>query len=281
LAYHRIYKYSSIGRPLDPAFATNRAVLILLPLAAILGGVTAWADGQTGLALVQHAIYTLLIVFSAWALARELDPDDHAAAFIGLAIAVVASLSFDSPGLLIVFSTMGLVRLVNRSTGLAARQFDSIAVMLLVLAVIYTTGSPLFGLVGALAFILDGSLKEPLRRQWIYALICFTGAIVYMVDHETGLAGLSAPNTLFEWLALLFLIIFALHTLLLKEVHSSGDVNGKKLDTGRVRGGMAVGLLAALQGVGRPEEVVVIVSAIAGIGIGMAFRKGFKAPAGG
>ena len=40
-----------------------------------------------------------------------------------------------------------------------------------------------------------------------------------------------------------------------------------------------VGLLAALQGVGRPESVVIIVSVIAGIGIGMAFRKGFKSPA--
>jgi hypothetical protein len=42
---------------------------------------------------------------------------------------------------------------------------------------------------------------------------------------------------------------------------------------------MAVGLLAALQSVDRPENVAVIVAAITGICIGMAFRKGFRAPA--
>ena len=58
-----------------------------------------------------------------------------------------------------------------------------------------------------------------------------------------------------------------------------GDTAGRPLDPGRVRGGMAVGLFAALQGSGRPESVAIIVAVVAGICIGMAFRKAFKAPA--
>jgi hypothetical protein len=281
VAYHRIYKYSSIGRPLDPEYRTNKAVLVLMPVGAGLGALTAWMADQPGGQVLLQAMYFLLIVFGSWALARELDPDDHAAAFIGLAIALFAALTVESPGILIVFATLGLVRIVNRSTGLVARQLDSVIVMLLAFAVIYTTQSPFFGLVAALAFILDGSLKEPLRRQWIYALICFGGTIVYLVDHDVGLTNLAAPDSLFGWLALLFLLIFALNTLLLKEVHSRSDVNGTTLDLSRVRGGMVVGLMAALQGIGRPEGVVIIVTVIAGIGIGMAFRKGFKSPASG
>jgi len=146
---------------------------------------------------------------------------------------------------------------------------------------IYGTQSPYFGAVAAIAFALDGVLKEPLRHQWIFALICFGGSVVYMVDHDIGLVHMSVPDSLFEWLAVLFLLIFALNTLLLKKVHAKGDVNGRKLDIKRVRGGMAVGLFAALQGVDRPDSVVIIVATIAGICIGMAFRKGFKAPAGG
>ena len=46
----------------------------------------------------------------------------------------------------------------------------------------------------------------------------------------------------------------------------------------RVRGGMAVAFLAALQGFNKPAEVVIIVATIAGLCIGMAFRKSFKAP---
>ena len=281
MAYHRIYKYTSIGRPLEPAFSSNKAVLILMPLGAVLGVITAWMDGQSGVQLLQQAISFLLIVFGAWALARELDPDDHTAAFISMAAAVFAALVVDAPGILLVFATLGLVRIVNRSTGLVARMSDSVIVMLLALLVIYSTKSPFFGIVAALAFILDGTLKEPLRHQWVFGLVCLGGTIVYMVDHDIGIAHLSVPESLFGWLALLFLLIFALNTLLLKKVHSKGDINGKKLDLSRVRGGMAVGLFAALQGIMRPDEVVIIVATIAGICIGMAFRKGFKAPVSG
>ena len=278
MAYHKIYKYTSIGRPLEPDFPTNKAVLILMPAGAVIGAVSSWMGGGAAIDVLQQAMIFLLVVFGSWALARELDPDDHLAAFIAMAAAVLAALAVDGPGLLIVFATLGLVRIVNRSTGLVARKSDSIICVLLVLLVMYSTGSPFYGVVAALAFFLDGSLKEPLRHQWIFGLVCLGGTVVYMVDHDIGLGPVSAPDTLFEWLALLFLLIFALNTLLLKKVFSKGDANGKVLDLNRVRGAMAVGLFAALQGIMRPAGVVIIVAVIAGICIGMAFRKGFKAP---
>ena len=279
MASHRVYRYTSIGRPLDPQFQTNRAVLILLPLAAVLGAVLAVMDDRGGAEIASQAASFALIVFGAWALARELDPDDNVAAFIGMAVALYAAVTVIEPGILIVFATLGLVRIVNRTTGLKARISDSIVVMLLTFWVIYSTQSPLFGTVAAIAFMLDGSLKDPIRHQWVFGLVCLGGTIVYMVDHDLGLLHLSAPDSLFEWLTLLFLLIFALDTLLLKKVHSVADVGGTRLDLARVRGGMAVGLLAALQALDRPDQVVVIVCAIAGIGIGIAFRKGFKVPA--
>jgi hypothetical protein len=279
MAYHRMYRYTAIGRPLDPSWPSNKAVLVLMPLGAIVGAAFAWATGASGLALVQAALELLLIVFGSWALARELDPDDSPAAFISMAVAVAVALIVADPGILIVFATLALVRIVNRSTGMMARKTDSLLVMLLVIAVMYSQESPFFGAVAALAFMLDGSLKQPLRHQWIFALICLGGTVVYMVDHDVGLGYLSAPDALFEWLALLFLLLFALDTLLLKSVRSVGDTAGRPLDPGRVRGGMAVGLFAALQGSGRPESVAIIVAVIAGICIGMAFRKAFKAPA--
>jgi len=279
LAKHRIYQYTSIGRPLDPAYPTNKAVLILMPLAAVLGAVMAWTGGAAAPQILQQAVFFLLIVFGSWALARELDPDDNPVAFISMAVAIFAALVVESPGILIVFATLGLIRIVNRSTGLEARLIDSIVVMLLSFWVIYAMQSPFFGLVAALAFILDGSLKDPLRRQWVFGLICLGGTIVYLVDHGFSSGLPSRPDSLFEWLSLLFLLIFALDTILTKTVHAKGDVKAQALDVNRVRGGMAVGLFAALQGVGRPDDVVIIVAVIAGICIGIAFRKGFKAPA--
>ena len=275
----RLYRYTSIARPLDLSLATNRAVLILTSLAAVLGALLSWSAG-TGAAL-QAAVWFALIVFGSWALARELDPDDNPAAFISLAAGLLVALALDSPGVLVVFVTLGLARIVNRTTGLAARKSDSAVLALLSILVIYTTASPLYGLVAGLAFILDGSLREPLRHQWLFGLVCIGATIVYMVDHDVGPGQLSPPDSLLEWLGLLALLVFALNTLLTRKVHARADVNRRRLEVNRVRGGMAVGLLAALQGLERPEGVVVIVAAIAGIGLGVAFRKGFKAPASG
>jgi len=278
MAKHRIYHYTSIGRPLDPSYATNRAVLLLMPVAAVLGGIFGWLQGPDTLQALQQAAVFALIVFVCWALARELDPDDNPVAFISLACGMVVALTVDSPGLLIVFVTLGLVRIVNRSTGLSARQADSVALTLLSIVVIYATESPLFGAVAALAFILDGSLKDPLRHQWLYGLVCLGGTIVYMVDHDITLGHLHAPHTLFEWLTAVFLLMFALDMALTRTVQAVGDVGGRPLDVKRVRGGMAVGLCAALQGIHSPSSVALIVAVIAGISIGMAFRKGFRAP---
>ena len=177
-----------------------------------------------------------------------------------------------------VYVTIALVRLVNRSSGLEPRHSDSFLLMLASIGVIYHSASPLFGLVAGLAFALDGSLKNARPSQWVYGLVCMGATIVYMVDHDIGLAALQVPDSLFEWIALLFILIFALDTLLMKRVRTRGDVNGLRLDIARVRSGMAVGALAALQGVTRPGEVVVIVATIAGLCIGIAFRKGFKVP---
>lgn len=278
MAHFRIYQYTSIGRPLDPAWPTNKAVLVLLPLAAALGAALAWAGGEPLPAVLSAALRCALSIFVAWALARELDPDDPSAAFISLGLGLLVAVAGDSPGLLTAFATLGLVRIVNRSTGLAARKSDSLLLLLLSVGTLYWTASPLFGIVAALAFALDGSLREPLRHQWVFALVCLGGTVVFMVDHDLGLGPVGAPDSLFEWLSVLVLLMFALYLLLTRRVRSRGDIGDRPLDLNRVRGGMAVGLLAAVQGLGRPEAVAVIVAAIGGICIGMAVRKSFRAP---
>jgi hypothetical protein len=281
LINHRLYRYTAIGRPLDASFATNRAVLILLPLAALLGAVVSLTGGDGAAEALRTALWFALIAFGSWALARELDPDDNPAAFISLGAGLLVALGAESVGLLVVFVTLGLVRIVNRTTGLPARKSDSAIMAVLAILVIYTTDSPLFGLVAGLAFILDGSLREPARHQWLFGLVCVGAAIVYAVDHDVGLHQLAAPDSLFEWLGLLALLVFGLNTLLLRKVHARGDANRRRLDVNRVRGGMTIGLLAGLQGLTRIDRVAVIVAVIAGICIGMAIRKGFRAPAGG
>lgn len=279
MANHRIYQYTSIGRPIEPVVASVKVVLVLLLLAAVLGLVLTLVDGEGLVAAGLNALSFVLAVYGSWALARELDPDDTPAAFISVAAALLAISLVDSAGLLIVYVTLGLVRVVNRSSGLVARKSDSLIIMALSIWVMYATQSPFFGLVAALAFFMDGSLKDALRHQWVFGLVCFGGMVVYMVDHDFSLAQMRIPATLFEWISILFILIYALDTLLLKRVRTRGDVTGLRLDVGRVRGGMTVGFLAAAQGVTQPENVVIIVATLAGLCVGIALRKSFRVPA--
>jgi len=279
MASHRIYQYTAIVRPPDPAETAMRVILYLLPVAALLGAVLAWRAGFGAGDILLDALRFALALYGCWALARELDPDDTPAAFIGAAAAMLAMALAAAPGVLIVYVTLGLVRMVNRSSGLEARRSDSILLMVLAIGLVYLTASPLFALVAALAFVLDGSLREPLRRQWLFALVCIGATVVYMVDHDFGLARIGVPDTLFEWLGLLFIVIFALDTALLRRVRARGDVNHRPLDVNRVRGAMTVGFLAALQGLTEPDDVVLLVAVLAGLCVGIALRKGFRAPA--
>jgi hypothetical protein len=280
MANHRIYLYTSLARPLDLSHTAARTVLYLLPLAVLLGSVVGWMRTHTLIGVLQQAAVFAFVLYAAWALAREMDPDDSPVAFISMAFGIAAAVFIELPGLLIVLTTLGLVRVVNRSSGLQPRRSDAVILTLLSIAVIYSSESYLFGAVAALAFFFDGSLKQAERSQWLFGLVCLGGTIVYMVDHDIGFPFLHWPKTLFEWLALFFVTIFVLDMLLLKRVRSKGDVIHLPLDVARVRGGMTVGALAALQGivVNRVDNVVVIVAVIAGLCIGIAVRKRFRSP---
>jgi len=276
---HRISSWTSIGRALDPAIPSNRAVLILVPLAALAG--LAWGlRGPGGFAVaLLVALSFALAVFGTWALARELMPDDPVAAFISMALGFLSALAYFQPGLLVLFSTLGLVRIVNRSTGLMPRPRDSIIVTVLVILSIYSSQSPWLGGVAALAFFFDGILHRPVKKQWFYALVCFAAMVVYMVDHDSPWWKIMVPDSLMEWLTLLALLLFSLNLFLLRKVHSRGDMDHLRLDVDRVKAGMGIGILATLQGLEAMPHVVLLVATVGGLCLGSAFRRAFRNPA--
>jgi len=275
---HRIYTWTSIGRPLDPSWPSNKAVMILTPAAFVMGLVYALYGGAGFLQALQVAAVFALSVFGAWALGRELLPDDHVAAFVSMALAFLTDLAYLTPGLLTLFTTLGLVRILNRSTGLGPRTSDSIVVTLMVIWTLYSSESPWFGAVAAIAFFLDGILHKPEKRQWLYSVLCFGAMVVYMVDHDVDWWRVMVPDSLMEWLAVLTLVLFSLNLFLHKKIHARGDVDQNRLDVERVKSGMAIAVLATLQGLETMSEVVLLVAVIGGLCLGMAFRRAFKSP---
>ncbi len=279
MSYHRIYRYSAIARPLDPVWPTNKAVIILMPIALVAGICWSLYLSLGWQAAMINGLVFALAVFGSWALGRELLPDDHVAAFISMAMAFLACLSFHTPGLLTLFATLGLVRVVNRSTGLMARTSDSLLLTLLVIWTVYATESPWLGAVATLAFVLDAILKNPHRRQLLFAALCLGTMVVYIVDHDVSWMNLQPPNSLLQWLALAMSLLLVLNLLLMKKVHSRSDVGDKRLDSQRVKAGMVVALLACLQGLADMPQVILLLATIAGLCLGMAFRRSFRSTA--
>ena len=123
-----VYRFTSIARPIDPSYLTNKILLYILPVVGLVNAALAMFT-DLGVAPLPAAINGVLVALVAWALTRELAPDFVEAAFVALAIAWLSNLAFGTSQVLPVFATILLLRVVNRSTGLPLTWFDTISVL--------------------------------------------------------------------------------------------------------------------------------------------------------
>ncbi|MGB3051364.1 MAG: hypothetical protein WBB42_10225 [Polyangiales bacterium] len=252
---HRLYDITSIGRPLDPRYKTNRTVLRLMPIAAVIAGVIAGVGGGDVKAIALAAVGGLLVVFGCWALARELVPDDNPGAFNSLVLSFGSFVVVDDTSLLLPFVALFLVRIVNRSTGLKAKAGDSVLVLLLTLWAMYHLHSPLLGLVAALAFASDAILANGLPRQWLFAGAAAAAAgFALALDPLAGIRLLELSPTLLSAVGILS-VLWLLNIALTRSVASVTDIGEEPLSVARVRMGMLVGWLVALQALTATDPV--------------------------
>jgi hypothetical protein len=235
---------TAIARPLDMAWPTNRAVAWLLPVLAALGGFMAWRDGLGGSDIAFAAFRTALLGFGAWAVARELAPDDQPAAFFAMAIALTTLLNVPSPGFALLFLALFLARVVNRSTGLDLKSFDVAAVLLLGAYTSWSHASPVPLAVTAVAFAWSGALPNGVRGLlWPAAGIAAAGAVLGGVFLGPGI-GSGAPLSRHGLVVpAVFAAGFLVAILATRRVAAVGDHDGVALLPGRVRAGMWVVLL--------------------------------------
>ncbi len=269
MSEHRIYRVTSIGRPIEPKYPTNKAILVLMVVAALIAGGVGLMQGVGGGASAIGALEAFLIVFACWALGREMAPDDNSAAFVGAVLAFIALWWWPSPSLLLLFTALALSRIVNRTTGLMARLGDSVIVTALVIWTMVSLQNPLAGVAAALAFLFDARLADPNRRQWLFAALCLTAVAVqvWLIGSDNlGVTLLPDPQYVIAAITLLAFLVFSLS---LRSVSSRGDVGGLVLSPSRVRGGMLVVWLLALQaglrGPGAIEIVMPLLAVMAGV----------------
>jgi hypothetical protein len=241
-----MYRYTSIARPIDPAYLTNRALLIILPVVALLSAGLSYVD-ESGIGPLSAAFSGSLTAFAAWALTRELAPDYNGAAFVALAFAWAANIALGARLVLLLFVAMVLARVVNRSTGLPLRLFDTLSVFGFCAWAAVSTQQPLVLLVASLAFFLDARLEEPLRRHYLAAGACVAVFAWMLAGHAPVFA---ADLTVLDWVAI---GVSALGVLLFVAVNpdpvSYCDVSPRRLNRARVSAGLVVGWLLAVQAV--------------------------------
>lgn len=242
-----IYDLTSIARPIDPSFPTNKAVIIIALLVAALGAIAAWLGWIAETAPQSAALIGSLTAVLAWAVTRELAPDDNPAAFVSLLLAVLIYFAVGSASLWQLIICLFLVRVVNRSTGKPLTAFDVLTVLMLVLLAQDRLAQPLLLLVAAVSFALDGALVEVNRKSRLAAVLCVVGPLAYAGFRGLPPLHLLAPPMIESVLVALILLASVLAIALHKPVVSKGDVGGQTLSTTRVRMGMVVAVLVALQ----------------------------------
>lgn len=266
---------SALGRPLDPSYATNRWIALLAVAALVVGSVAAAGSGAGLASALRAGLVDALVLFLAWALARELDPDAELAAFLPVALAAGWLIVWPAPSLVLGFALLLVLRVVNRTVGPAATTLDSLVVLALVAWAAWSTGAWTVAAMAAVAFGADRRLEPPGEvRQ-----LGFAGAAAVLAVAVALTAGTGGPPRVAGppfWTALAATVLFAARVLGLGAVTAQGDRTAAPLYRARVRTGMALGLalgVAALA-TGRPGlvEAGILWSCLAGLGAAGVFR---------
>ena len=239
-----LYRFTSLARPVDPAYLTNKALLILLPiLATVSAGMASLMDSGSG--PLSAAFSGALVAFVAWALTRELAPDYNDVAFVALAFAWAANVALDMHQVVLAFVALLVVRLVNRSTGLPFRPFDTVSVFGFCCWAAINTQRPLILLVASLAFALDAILDRPLRIHFVAAL---GGLAAFIWLQQFNYDLVATDLTVRDWSLLGASALGLGFVILASPVPVSYcDTSPDRLDRMRVNGGLIVGWLLAIQ----------------------------------
>lgn len=239
-----LYRYSSIARPVDPAYPTNRALFFLLPVVAIAGAVAS-AAGVGQAAPLAAALAATLSTLGAWAVTRELVPDDNPAAFVSLVLAFGAQLLWGPVTVIPLFVTLVLMRIVNRSPGMPPRWIEAALLAGFLTWAMSRLGDPIIGIAAAVAFYLDASLSRPARWQLLTGTACLLASLYFVLRDGVRMPAMAVSGD--AWLAIASVVLLSFGFILLRtrEVLAVGDVSRTALDPARVRGGMFIALFLA------------------------------------
>jgi hypothetical protein len=237
-------KITAIARPIDSNYPTNRAIA-LLTLSIVFGGsILRLIAGASFMQSISWGVAAGLAVFLAWALARELDPDYDLSAFVAAGLALIGLLFLDSPGLTALLWMIILLRIVNRTAGLPATILDSLLILGLGSWLTWQ-GEWIYGLMTALAFLLDSQLSPPHRRHLVFAAIALIITVMlFFVDGSMPRdSELSIPVVV---AALVMAALFVPVIIASRQLTTVSDQTSEPLNPRRVQAAQGIALLTGI-----------------------------------
>jgi hypothetical protein len=249
----KVSDLTGVGRPLDMKYPTNRAVAICSLVFAAAAAAVLGVRGDRFLDVILGGLNAGLAIFLAWALCRELDPDNPLSAFVSAGLAAAGFFLAEvrpevrpEVRVLILFWFVLVLRTVNRTTGTPVKWWDSLFILGFSGYLMWSRGNWVYGASVSAVFFLDGSLSEPNKRQFFFgsASLGLTGLWLMSGGTMWRMAELGA----FLLLPLLLPGCFFVPLFLWSgEIRSTGDASGKPLHPGRVRASQAAALFALTQ----------------------------------
>ncbi|MBO6798156.1 hypothetical protein [Maricaulis sp.] len=272
-----IYRVSSISRPLDARYGSNRAVLMLLPLILIATAGWRMSTGESLMAAGFTGLGAMFAAFLIWALGRELDPDRNPGAFIAMAAVVPLVWLGNDLSLWTLAFVLMAVRVVNRTVGNPVKLGDMAVVLILAGLAVFRDGYSEMGYVAGLALALDAFLDRKRTLNLVGAMIAVAFSMWNLIELEGDLRALllsavEGMPQMMLYAALGILALGVVHALLLGRINSVGDATEEPLSGLRVRGGILIAALAGLAVLTEGEAGLMaglgLYAAIAGVVLG-------------
>jgi len=235
---------SSIGRPLSLIYPTNRAIIIIIASVFALSSLTKLLLGDTFIASIVWAFGAAASLFFAWALARELDPDGNASAFIATALMFAALFLAALPAPLALFWFLIITRILNRITGVLPKPLDLFVVIILSV-VLSWQDSWIYGFITALALYANSWIDGDKKKGIILAVIIISLMVLSTFFGNAPFTSIDISTFTIVtaiFLTLLFIPIICITT----KVKSLTDVTRELISVIRLR---VVRVVAVLTGI--------------------------------
>lgn len=218
-------RFTHLGRPVDITYPTNRAIAAIS--LSVLIGVGIWGLFAQGLLLSDVLLQGMGFagaVFLTWALGREFDPDGEMYAFFPIPLTILLVYWLGQPDFTLLFLCLLLMRVVNRTIGLAAKPGD-VFFVLVIMTWSARDGAWYIVLCTAVAFALDSFLVQSHRsHSWVAMLVGVAAILLFL--KKGWLFSFSSLSALLLWMVVGGVLGVSAMLLFISEIRSQSDHSG-------------------------------------------------------